>query len=114
VRIEENRKVFKVLFVFYSFFIFVLSVIPRGVEVGNSDKFSHFLAFFVFAVLLKVSYRTSFLKTIILSLLFGAFIEFVQFFLPYRSCELLDLVADGVGSVLGSLIISVLLSRSKE
>ncbi|MEO2069356.1 MAG: VanZ family protein [Desulfurobacteriaceae bacterium] len=112
--IEKNRKVLKVLFVFYSFFIFVLSVIPRGIEVGSSDKLSHFLAFFVFAVLLKVSYRIPFMKTIVFSLLFGSFIEFVQFFLPYRSCDPLDLVADGAGSVLGSLVISVLLLRSKK
>jgi VanZ family protein len=87
----------------------LLSIIPTSSHIGESDKLNHFLAFFLFAILLRFSYGVTFFQGIVLSIAFGGFIELIQAFIPYRSCEFLDLGADGLGAILGSILLSILL-----
>jgi VanZ family protein len=55
----------------------------------------------------KTSYRNLFYAITILSFLYGAGMEFVQkYFVPNRSFDVGDIVADGVGCVMG-LIFSI-------
>lgn len=93
-------KLLKIIFVVYTLIICFLSFYPIE-ETPTSDKLNHFIAFFVFAVLLKVSFKTGYFATFFYSLLFGTFIEFVQYFLPFRSCEFADIVADSFGALSG-------------
>lgn len=71
-----------------------------------SDKLRHSAAFLVLAVLADRAFpRPGLLAAKAASLLaFGAGIEIVQYFLPYREASLLDLLADGVGIALHAVV----------
>lgn len=64
-----------------------------------NDKVNHIFAFFVLALLADFSFpRNGFGLAKVLPLLgYGLAIEFIQYFLPYRSFSLYDLAGDGVG-----------------
>tara|TARA_B000000441_G_C21618716_1_gene276177 strand:+ start:177 stop:521 length:345 start_codon:yes stop_codon:yes gene_type:complete len=64
------------------------------------DKIFHFLAFLILTFLLDISLREpiSYYKYSILFLIaFAASIEFIQYFLPYRSAEIIDFLSDFLG-----------------
>ena len=67
-----------------------------------NDKVSHFLAFYVLSLLVDFSFpKYGFVLPKVFALLgYGLLIEIVQYFIPYRTCSLLDLSADGVGIAL--------------
>jgi VanZ family protein len=81
----------------------------RSPVTDNSDKFLHALAFFTLAFLADMSFPSVklFLRKLIFLLFFGIFIELVQVYLPWRSAEMMDLVADGAGMVLYFVPVSV-------
>ena len=77
-------------------------------SIPHIDKFFHFLIFFLLSFSLDLSVKQPLLKypLLILFLIFyAALIEFVQYFLPYRSAELFDLLSDSIG-ILVYLIIA--------
>jgi VanZ family protein len=86
-----------VLFVFYK------ATVPCVVEpqLPFKDKILHALAFFVLYFLADLSFpsRRHLPGKLFWLLGYGIFIELVQFFLPWRSTELMDVVADGFGIV---------------
>lgn len=100
--------------------IFILTSLPSeslpSVEI--SDKLNHFLAFFVlgFFLNLTLKYQTKFpnlkknilLITIIIASGYGLLDELHQLFVPGRSAELLDWVADFIGAISGSLLAEVI------
>ena len=66
---------------------------------SSYDKFNHFVAFFVLALLLDFSFPNfnfNMLK-IILLITYGFSLEIIQHFLPHRMFSLFDVVADIVG-----------------
>ncbi|AKF25938.1 hypothetical protein YH65_03620 [Sulfurovum lithotrophicum] len=69
-----------------------------------SDKWTHFLAFAVLTLLLRLSYRTKVLSTVAMMLFYGVFIEISQYFTPNRSTEFLDVAADAIGIAIGLLL----------
>ena len=75
-----------------------------------SDKVSHFLAFYVLALLVDYSFPRTNLGIAKLGWLiaYGMLIEVVQSFIPNRTASLIDLAADGMGIALYSLSIPVL------
>ena len=79
-------------------------------SIENSwDKANHFVAFFTLYVTLTLGYpKLEVLKKVALLLAFGIQIEIVQYFLPNREFSLLDVVADGVGIVLGIVVVKAL------
>jgi len=74
------------------------------------DKARHAAAFSVLAGLTDFAFpRSTFGRDKIVCLLaYGVMIEVVQHFLPYRTAEVLDVVADGVGVVGYALMIPLL------
>ena len=64
-----------------------------------SDKANHVLAFYALALLTDFSFpeRKFGLAKIAVLLGYGLAIEIIQYFLPYRSASLLDVVADAAG-----------------
>lgn len=72
----------------------------------NADKWAHFLAFFALAGMLLALVERRYYASVCLGLLaFGGAIEIAQYLLPYgRSAEWLDLAADGLGILAGSLL----------
>jgi len=76
------------------------------------DKWIHVFLFMILVILWSKAYshqksiqknvRKIFFQIMILSLLYGILMEVVQnYFIPFRSFDLLDIIADGVGCVAG-------------
>ena len=63
-----------------------------------NDKFLHMCVFFTMTIWLSGQYTfDSFKKIGFLLFLFGVFIEIIQFSLPFRNAELLDLLVNLLG-----------------
>ena len=90
--------------------IFILSSIRFQVEAGipSLDKGVHLVEF-----ILEASPRTKSAWVLISGILLGGMIEIYQYFLPTRSFEILDLVADSLGILIG-LFLFLHLSRTKR
>ncbi len=69
------------------------------------DKAQHALAFGVLMLLGFLTYRRAFWKLAIALILYGVIIELIQSWTGWRSGEVLDAAADGVGIVLSGLLI---------
>lgn len=69
------------------------------------DKAQHALAFGVLMLLVFLAYPRSFWKLAMALILYGVAIEVIQSWAGWRSGEVLDAVADGVGIVLSGLLI---------
>lgn len=91
---------------------FCLSVvrIDQSLPGGLSDKFYHALAFFVLSFLSNASFPESAFsyKKGLPLFFYGVLIETVQYFLPYRSFSIGDMVADAVGIFVYFLIVKLL------
>lgn len=97
-------------------FIFAVSTkpMPEGAPLfWQADKLFHFIAYFVMGVLWVRAIKAARPSTTagegiaisaIISFLFGIFMEVCQYFVPERSAEVLDAVANGAGAAAGSLI----------
>ncbi len=99
----------------YGMFIFVLSVIPVSLpeeaEVLPIDKLAHFLLYMGFAFLLKRSIshiKHGYLLVFLVGFVWGVLMEIVQFFLPYRSFQIQDIITNGIGLVTGICVSYVL------
>lgn len=78
------------------------------------DKFGHMLVFIVWTALYwfvldsskKFTQRQIYVRSAVVSIVFGGIIEILQLLLPiYRSAELYDFVADVVGTLLALTVI---------
>lgn len=115
--------------IFGCILIFILSSIPGNlfpnVDFKLSDKVVHFLIYFVLAITFYISLknqgsssfitRHSFFLSIIFTSLYGALDEFHQYFVPNRTCDFFDFIANSIGAVAAITIIFIILkSKSKE
>ena len=64
-----------------------------------SDVLNHFFAFFVLAIFLDIGFQVKIKTAFLLLFSYGFFIEFVQYFLPNRNFDLLDILVDITGFV---------------
>ena len=100
---------------------------PDLPDVNISDKIEHLLAFWVLAILLKLTlwvqnkYRKlkehSSVFTLIIIGVYAALDEIHQLFIPGRDCDILDWFSDMSGALIAVLIISFVikyLSKKKE
>jgi VanZ family protein len=91
----------------YTILLFALTSMPsEKLPKDVNDKTAHFVAFALFAIVWLLV-KTDYLKVIIAGITFGIFIEFWQGILPesfHRAFEVLDMVADGIGTLIGCLI----------
>jgi VanZ family protein len=86
-------------------------------DLGGSDKIKHFGAYMVLTVLLTLTLmvqdKNTFLKkyafpaSVIIAALYGILDEVHQMFIPGRSCEFMDWVADLGGAITGSLMVYI-------
>jgi len=96
--------------IIYAVTIFVLSSMSLTLSPSYSfpqmDKLIHAVEFGLFSVFLFRAFQISFLKIPVLylilittsvSILYGALDEYHQLFTPFRTADLLDLLADSVG-----------------
>jgi VanZ family protein len=123
----EKRKVYLVYLPLIIYWIALLTgtsfpttALPK---VGIGDKFMHFGAYFGLGVLLNLSliFQNKFPKmkvqnnlyTIGIGSLYGIFDEVHQSFIPGRSMEFMDFVADFFGLVLAVVFVLFLLKLNK-
>ena len=78
------------------------------------DKFGHMLVFMIWTALYwfvldsssKLSKKQVYIRSTVVSIVFGGFIEILQLTLPIsRSAEWYDLLADATGTLLGLVIV---------
>ena len=90
---------------------YIAAILPQDMAptIGPlSDKWTHFLAFAVLTLLLRLAYRISSIQTTAVLLFYALFIEFSQYFTPNRCAEVLDVVADAIGIAIGLLLYWIL------
>ena len=86
------------------FSVFVLSLLPLNVDLGEGrDKVAHFVAYgsmaFWFAMLFEGRARQ--LGIAIAFAAMGVAIEFLQGMTDYRTFDVADMIANGIGAALG-------------
>lgn len=108
----------------YMVLIWALSSFPIQVDLSRvplRDKGAHFIEYGTLSVLLTHALRTTsprrsgpaiWLTAALITLVWGAIDEIHQAFVPGRSSDVFDLVADGCGAAVGSLL--YLLLRHKR
>ena len=94
--------IYRAVFVLALFFISYGAFTPTesSQSILYLDKFVHFLAFLMLTFLLDISLRDSInvqRHAILFLIAYAGFIEFVQYFLPYRSAEIYDFFSDLLG-----------------
>ncbi len=101
--------------------LFILTTVPSKSlpVIATSDKVKHFAAYLILTILLHLAihFRMVLRKrwkyglpvVIIIVVLYGLADEVHQYFIPGRYCELLDLVANYIGLLVGITISSYLI-----
>ena len=115
---EKRTQVLLVPLVFYWLFIFIGTSLPSDelstiLEVG--DKIKHFIAYFILAVLLGLNLHFQdrwqsvsinyLVYTFIICTFYGVLDELHQIFVPNRSAEFYDWLADLFGSTMGIILV---------
>lgn len=111
----------------YWIILFILTSLPTGFVIETkdiSDKFLHFGAYGLLSVLLyvnlyfqdKIEVLNKFPATftVLIASIYGLLDEIHQMFVPGRSAEFLDWLADFSGSLVAVLITGYLIKRIKE
>jgi VanZ family protein len=103
---------FRLLLTLSLLLILLLSTIEleNPILTSVNDKLGHVMAFAYLAFLLDFALPDSNFNLLKITPLlgYGLIIEFVQYFLPYRTFSILDMLADGVGIMIYLLIIPLL------
>ena len=89
----------------------ILSLLPpsSGIELGEHDKWNHFIAYLILALnwcLIKNT-RGIFFLGILICICYGLSLEYLQGFVPGRVPSWLDALANTGGVVTGFLIYSI-------
>jgi VanZ family protein len=113
IAILRRSRYFKILFYIALVVVFCLAIVPDDhvhIAWKYADKIKHASAFFVLSFLLNRASSTiqHRLRNMGALLLFGIFIEFVQYFFPERESSFSDILADLVGILLFQLLYSLL------
>lgn len=111
--LRTHKKTIVYLLSFYWFILLFLTSIPGNSvpSVGLSDKYEHFLGYFGLAFLLNLVLlvqdkfplmkKYSSIFTFLFGVVYGLLDELHQLFIPGRSCDMMDWLADGIGVTLG-------------
>lgn len=94
--------------------VVILSVAPIGLpevfrRMSLADKWTHFLMYAVMTLVLCADQHINrrniaWTLTAVCGCALGIALEFVQYYLPYRSYDPLDMIANVVGIILGIII----------
>ncbi len=107
-----SKKVFRIILIVYLFVILALSTIPDGAirkfDIFTIDKLLHIIEYFILAFLAinatKIPSTTIIIWIIIIGLAYGGFNEIWQVLIATRFASIYDVIADGIGMVLGSIV----------
>lgn len=123
-RVQLAKRTLKVFFILYCTILFLLAILPINCEPSSLndiyivkirlDYLLHALIFLPFLLLAMFSLSGAFqqkrkvkkiLSLIILGMIFAIITEGIQFYLPYRTFNINDLIANTLGVILGFPII---------
>ncbi len=108
------RKLTIGVYVIYVLIITYLSLTPVEHKVSEStwDKSSHFIAYLIlFIIVKKVHTRSNYLSCAIICFIYSFILECIQYFIPNRCFEVLDMLANALGTSLGVAIYYLLIER---
>lgn len=74
---------------------------PPKIEIPYLDKIVHFGIYAILGFLLTIEPKITNLKALIICACYGLLIEIIQIFLPWRSFEVADIIADTLGAAVG-------------
>lgn len=86
---------------------YIAAILPQDLApvIGTlSDKTHHVLAFFILGILLSLAYEMKYRYTFIFLLFYAIFIEVSQLFAINRCAEVMDVVADLMGIMIGMIM----------
>ena len=98
--------------IFFALFILVVSILPTSdqedlVSLPYIDKLAHIFLYAILALVASVEVKRSdrdrkppisaYMEMVLYALIYGIFIEMVQLLLPYRSFEVMDVLANSIG-----------------
>ena len=110
-----RKACFWILPIAWGSFIFFLSTRPAGPQpswwFNHADKLIHFVLFSIFSTLLFIAghfgsrwtYRRAAFVALFITVLYGLTDEFHQYFVPSRSVDPLDALADACGGCMAYL-----------
>ena len=84
------------------------------IDIPYMDKIVHFGIFGVLGFLITYEKRRADIPTWLICTLYGAAIEVIQLFLPWRSFEWEDMLADSLGALAGILVAKYLIRFAKN
>ena len=102
--------------IIYCLLIFIQSSYPSiksAPELPHIDKVLHFVAYALLGALFLRAFKTSRIKnnvklmvilSVLLSSLYGISDEIHQYLIPYRDADLMDVLADTLGGIMGVYI----------
>lgn len=88
-----------------SYLVFSKPSYPQNIP--NLDKVGHIGSFFMLSWLAYLAYRPRWYWIVLELAFYGIMIEFIQSFLPYRSADVKDFMADMVGVALFYLVLGI-------
>ena len=112
--------------ILYCLLIFIQSSYPsieRTPELPYLDKVLHFVAYALLGALFLRAFKTSRIKdnlkfmlilSVFLSFLYGISDEIHQHFVPYRSADLMDVLADMLGGLMGVYIYQIIVGKTSD
>ncbi len=111
------RRLILCFYILYILLIAYFSLIPTEHEIskGIDDKWSHFVAYLIlFIIAKKVHTKSNYLTCAIACFVYSFIIECIQYFIPDRYFEGLDLIANSSGIFLGVVIYGLLIEKYFE
>lgn len=96
--------------------LFVGTSLPsdRAITFTVSDKFQHFAAYSILSFMLSLAFLVQdkhravkekyLIMAVLVSSVYGTLDEIHQIFVPGRSADVFDLIADAIGSVTGAML----------
>jgi len=111
------RKLILCFCVLYVLLIAYFSLIPTEHETfkGIGDKWTHFITYLILFIIAKIVHtRFNYLTCAIACFIYSFIMECIQYFIPNRYFEGLDLLANSLGIILGMVIYRLLIEKYFE
>ena len=123
---KHHKYLINIPLIIYWLILFILTSLPgkEAITIGVNDKIEHFGAYGLLSAILYLNllfqekfklfskYPATF--TLIVASLYGMVDELHQLFVPGRSADVRDWLADFIGAVLGVIIIRIILQKIKQ
>ena len=117
----HQRQVDRVKVFLYAYIVLIMifslapvqMIFPQALDQGRwalpifniipADKLTHYLMYLILSFLSLLQFKNV-TRVLISTILFGAVMEILQAFIPYRTYELNDLIANSIGAFTPSLV----------